>query len=278
MRANAMKRPKAGKSAWHVYTRGPRRLVLFHDDADYLRFLSILTFALQASGAALWGYALMPNHYHFMIYATSEELTACMRRLNRMYAGYYNHRYRQLGHSFDGPYHAHRQRGIFFILKRLAYIFLNPVVGGLVTRREDYRWSSYRNYLGITGSALDIDPTPVYGLMSVPPSEGLDTFLAAVEKESMRPQRKASGVPAAVVVQADQFQWLLEHAQSQEGQFGGETAESVAIYWAKECGIPPRAMAHALGESSTGRIRTAQYRMEVKLRKDPGLALRFPLP
>jgi len=273
-----MKRPKAGRSAWHVFIRGPRRLVLFHDDQDYLRFLSILAFALQASGAALWGYALMPNHYHFMIEATSEELTACMRRLNRMYAVYYNHRYRQYGHSFDGPYKAHRQKGIFFILKRLAYIFLNPVVGGLATLPEGYRWSSYRNYLGVTGSALDVDPSPVYSLLPGRPSEGLDRFLTTMEKESHRPQKKNDSVPPVMDALADQFEWLIEHARLQGDTIGGEPSETVAFHWAKECGIPPRAMAYALGESSTGRIRSALLRIELKLKEDPGLALRFPVP
>ena len=273
-----MKRAKVGKSVWHVFTRGPRRLVLFNDDQDFLKFLSILAYALGASGAGLWGYALMPNHYHLMIYATSEELTACLRRLNHMYSVHYNRRYRQLGHSYDGPYHAYRQRGLFFILKRLAYIFLNPVVGGLATRPEDYRWSSYRSYLGITGSALDVDPTPVYTLLSGRPGEKLSIFLKAMEKEAARPQRKAAGVPAAVSVQADQFEWLLEYARTQSALLEGEDPLTVAIYWAKQSGVPPRAMALALGDPNSGRVRAALHRFEAKLKANPGLAERLPLP
>src|SRR5207248_2171313 len=132
-----------------------------------------------------------------------------------MYAGYYNQKYRQTGHSFDGPYHAHRQKGFFFILKRLAYVFLNPVVGGLVTRPDQYRWSSYRSYLGMTGLPLDVDPAPVYRLLGGPPSNALPTFLEAMKKEASRPKRKRPDVPPAIAVLADQFEWLLEHARAQ---------------------------------------------------------------
>ena len=273
-----MRRPKVGKSAWHVFTRGPRRLVLFHDDQDFTRFLSILAYALQASGAILWAYALMPNHYHFVLHATSEELTACMIRLNRMYSRYYNDRYRQLGHAYDGPYKAHRQKGLFFLLRRIAYVFLNPVVAGLASRPEDYRWSSYRNYLGITGSALDVDPTPVYRMISDQPSTAGRLFEEALQREAARPKRKGAGIRPAVESQADQFDWLLEHARSAAIDLCGENPTDVAVHWAKQCGIPPRAIACALGEPSSGRIRILLHRFESKLKDHPELAERLPLP
>ena len=278
MRAKPMKRQKAGTSSWHVFTRGPRRLGLFLDDQDYLRFLSILAYSMAASGAVLWAYALMPNHYHLMISATSDQLTECMRRLNQMYSSYYNRRYKQMGHSYDGPYQAHRQKGLFFTLKRIAYIFLNPVVGGLVSRPEDFRWSSFRNYLGVTGSALDVDPTPVYALLRGQPGDGLSIFLNAMEKESARPKRKAPGVPAGISVQADQFEWLLDHARTQVEALEGEDPLTIAIYWAKQCGVPPRAMALALGNPTSARVRATLHRFEVKLKENPALAERLPLP
>jgi len=45
--------------------------------------------------------------------------------------------------------------------ERLEYIHLNPVKKGLVKRREDWRWSSYKNFASdkatVTACPIQID-------------------------------------------------------------------------------------------------------------------------
>src|SRR5215212_3593009 len=92
---------------WHVISRGARRLPIFERDKDYLVFLSVLAQAAAASGAWLIGYTLMTNHYHLMLRATSAQRTACMRRLNYLFAKYFNREHALSGHVFDAPYKAY---------------------------------------------------------------------------------------------------------------------------------------------------------------------------
>ena len=88
-----MGRPATGEQTWHVFARGVRRLTLFYEDFDYLKFLSLLREACLASGCVLYAYCLMANHYHLILKATSPQLSHCMWILNRKYALHHNARH-----------------------------------------------------------------------------------------------------------------------------------------------------------------------------------------
>jgi REP element-mobilizing transposase RayT len=272
-----MKRPKTGEAAWHVYSRGTRRLVLFHDDEDRLRFLSILRYAADVAGVLVWAYVLMNNHYHLMVQSTSTKLTDLMRRLNHMYSLHYNRKYSLSGTCYDAPYQAHRQRSLFFFLRRLAYIFMNPVEAGLVDRPEDYRWSCFRNYLGTVGSPLDIDPKPAFRMISEDPLESRLMFMDSMARQAARPHRK-SGERPSTQVHMEQFSWLRELARDHAAGLNGENPEHVAMYWARKAGVTPQAMAKELGDRSAASVRVTLSRFLARIKADPGLEDRIRLP
>ena len=156
-----MRRPKLGQIGWHVFNRGARRLTLFSDDEDYSKFLKLLREAVNLSGCLLWAYALMPNHYHLILHASSEQLTACMWRLDYMFSRYHNQKYGLTGHTFEGPYEAYRQRSLWFLIRKIIYVLLNPVKGRLITRPEEYKWSNFKAYLGVPGSPVETEISSV---------------------------------------------------------------------------------------------------------------------
>ena len=172
-----MKRPLTGERAWHVYSRGTRRLALFYEEADYRKFLSLLRAATEASGCILFGYCLMSNHYHLILKGTSKQLSDCMWRMNYPYAIYHNRKHSLTGHVFDGPYRAHRQKTIRGLFRRLAYVFLNPVAAGMATNPEDYRWSGYRSFMGLTGSPLPVTIPDEMSFLGASLDQARKTFL-----------------------------------------------------------------------------------------------------
>jgi REP element-mobilizing transposase RayT len=259
-------------------SRGCRRLELFRDGKDFNTFFKILRFALQASGCGLWAYTLMSNHYHLVLFGSSEALTACMRRVNHLYSLYHNKRYRLSGHAFDGPYRAYRLASDYLVVRTLAYVHFNPAAAGWKGPLEEYPWSSYGCYLGRKSSPLPVDVPSAMAAVHSSPQEAWKLFWRAMELEERRSARKGKSLRPMADVHSEQFEWLLENARDRREEFPGVRATMVAMHWGRQVGIAPRAMAKSLGERSAASVRQSLYELERRLKNNPELARRLPPP
>ena len=273
-----MRRRKSGPTTWHVYARGARRLDLFREEEDRQEFLRLLDVFTRVTGTLVWAYALMSNHYHLILHGSSAQLTALMTRLNHQYAIYHNRKYQLTGHLLDGPYQAHPLRSPFLVLKKIAYVLLNPFKGGLETRPGDYPWTSLSCFRGLGGSPLRLDLGALWSTLGVAESEGRRRFESTLAREQARPARKRKDALTAAEIQEEEFEWLLEHAQEMRGALLGEDPVDVACHWGRLAGISPKAMARHLGHGKPGVVRSALYRFRKKLAQHPALEGSLPLP
>ncbi|HLF93922.1 MAG TPA: transposase, partial [Planctomycetota bacterium] len=265
-----MRKPKeTGRVAWHVYARGPRRLCLFYEEEDYRMFLGLLKKALDATGVTMWAYVLMKNHYHFILSATSEQLTDLMRWVNHSYSLYHNRKHGYVGTAFEGPFQSHVQPTLFLLLFRIAYVFLNPVEAHAADRPEDYRWSSYRAFMALPGAPILLDPYPILQLLAGTPGEARRGFLGILDREARRPKRPVADKLTWAQLAQDQFEWLLEEAIRRQALLGGEDPVLVAMYWGRQSGIPPRAMRGALPTGSPQGITQAIRKFARRIEADP---------
>lgn len=254
---------------WHVINRGARRLQLFHEPSDFPQFLTFLKYSLAMSGAILWAYSLLSNHFHMVLYATSEELRACMQRLDRLYSKYHNRKYSLVGHAFDGPYRAYRQDPSV-LLRCIAYVLFNPVKAFLVDDPKEYAWSCYRQYLGLPGSPLEADLKSLIEVAGPDPKVAWKHFHRAVEVEAKRPNRPYSDGLTMTALHSQQFEWLLEIARERKGHLAGEPPELVAMYWARQQGLAVKAIAQVMGVPSRA-VSDSIYRLGKRLKTNPAL-------
>ena len=77
---------------YHVITRGNDRQDIFHDDEDYLKFLSLLAIQKQEAGFFIYAYCLMTNHIHLLIERRGETVGRIMQRVLTGYSQWYNRR------------------------------------------------------------------------------------------------------------------------------------------------------------------------------------------
>jgi hypothetical protein len=90
----------------------------------------------------------MGNHYHLVIETPEGNLVSGVRRLNGVYAQWFNRRHGRVGHLFQGRYKSIIVERESYLLELCRYVVLNPVRAGIVSQPGDWKWSSYLATIG----------------------------------------------------------------------------------------------------------------------------------
>ena len=135
---------------YHVTSRGNEQKVIYKTQRDREKFLFYLESATERYGAVIHAYCLMSSHYHILMETTEGNLSQIMRHINGAYTNYFNTKRKRAGHLFQGRYKAILVEKDAYALELSRYIHLNPVRAGMVKRPEEYPWSSYRCFIGLS--------------------------------------------------------------------------------------------------------------------------------
>lgn len=178
--------------ALHIVQRGHNRRDCFHNDTDYLVYLSNLRELATRMQCALHAYCLMTNHVHLLLTPSNPDGCALlMRNLGQRYVQYFNRRHARSGTLWEGRYHSCLVDSGSYVLACHRYIERNPVRAGMVPSAGDYRWSSHNGNTGRVCNTL-LTAHPEYVALSADETsrhsayEGLFTtddepaFLAAI--------------------------------------------------------------------------------------------------
>ncbi|UFS69424.1 transposase [Geomonas sp. RF6] len=133
---------------YHVTARGNELRDIFETRGDIERFLSYLETSITRYGVLLHSYCLMTNHYHLLVETTKGNLSEVMQHLNGAYTHYFNSKRNRVGHLFQGRYKAILINPDEYLVELSRYVHLNPVRTGMLSRPEEYPWSSYRDFIG----------------------------------------------------------------------------------------------------------------------------------
>ena len=146
-------------ATYHITSRGIRKSVIFIEQEDYKVFMMILQYAQEKMLFQLHSYCLMSNHFHLLLTTDEMEIGKIMQMLLGNYARYFNGKYGYKGHLFEDRYVSGLIRTTNQLLKISRYIHVNPVKAGIVSRPEDYPYSSYFYFLfGKNCSILEKKP------------------------------------------------------------------------------------------------------------------------
>lgn len=98
-------------------------------------------------------FCLMPNHFHFLLRQNRENgITEFASKLSNSYTKYYNTKNKRVGPLLQGDFKAVHVENNEQLLHLSRYIHLNPLVGYVTKELESYKWSSYREYIGLENS------------------------------------------------------------------------------------------------------------------------------
>ena len=134
----------------HVTSRGNECKDIFRCDEDRLKFLELLGQAVRCFAWQLTGWVLMSNHFHLVIETPEHPtLSRGMQWLIGTYVGWFNRKYKRVGHLFQGRFKSFVIEKEAYLLEVLRYVVLNPVRAKMVALPGDYLWSSYRATVGL---------------------------------------------------------------------------------------------------------------------------------
>ena len=166
---------------YHVLGRGNNKQNIFKGRRDYIRFLFLIiylqspeifknidrqvsyfsknfTFNLQRKEVndiikkryvEIIGFSLMSNHFHIIIRQTKDGgISKYMQRILTSYSKYFNTKYDQVGHLFQGPYKAIEILDDNQLSYLSAYQHRNArELREWKNKELEYPWSSYQDYV-----------------------------------------------------------------------------------------------------------------------------------
>jgi putative transposase len=143
----------------HVTQRGNRREAVFFEDGDHYIYCDLLAEQTRKAEVEVWAYCLMPNHVHLILIPTrADGLGLAVGEAHRRYTNFINARGRWTGHLFQSRF-ASVAMDEAHLMAAVCYVNLNPVRARLVSRAEDWPWSSARAHLaGVDDSLVTVRP------------------------------------------------------------------------------------------------------------------------
>ncbi|MBI1982112.1 MAG: transposase [Candidatus Levybacteria bacterium] len=154
---------------YHVFNRGVAKMQIFFSFYDYTRFTKTFLYYMIDCAKPKFSiftpttheldtnkrivevicYCLMPNHFHFLLRQKREGgITEFISKLSNSYTKYFNVKNRRIGPMLQGEFKAVHIETNEQLLHLSRYIHLNPLVGYITKDLENYRWSSYMEYIG----------------------------------------------------------------------------------------------------------------------------------
>mgnify|MGYP002402123062 FL=1 len=141
------RRPRlaAGDLAYHVLNRRVGRLPLFEKPADYAAFEQILAEAQAQTKIRIATYCLMPNHWHLLLWPRQDgELSEVLRWITVTHTQRWHahHHTAGTGPVYQGRFKSFPVQTDEHFLTVARYVERNALRAKLVTRAEDWQWSS----------------------------------------------------------------------------------------------------------------------------------------
>lgn len=146
-------------AVYHVTSRGNARGAIFLSDADRKKFLNVLADTIEKYNWLCHAFCMLDNHYHLVLETPDPNLSLGMRQLNGVYTQSFNRIHQKVGHVFQGRYKAILVEKGSHLLELCRYVVLNPVRAGMVSKPDEWKWSSYKStaYAGTVPDYLTID-------------------------------------------------------------------------------------------------------------------------
>jgi len=144
--------------------QGLNKEYIFKENYYKDKYINLIKKYIKKYNVLLLSYCIMDNHAHLLFYTEQiSQLSMFMQNINSKFALYYNKDITRVGYVFRGRYNSQYINNKEYLLNCLNYIHMNPVNANIVKKPEEYKYSTYNNYLKNNGIVNDKVIDKIFG-------------------------------------------------------------------------------------------------------------------
>lgn len=145
----------------HIIVQGIEKKYIFQEEYFKELYLKLLRKNLEELNILILAYCIMDNHIHILLYSEDKnEIMKYMQRVNTGFAIKFNIKNKRVGYVFRDRYYLQPITNEKQLFNCLVYIHRNPIKANIISKYEDYKFSSYnefyRNKVIITEKSLEL--------------------------------------------------------------------------------------------------------------------------
>ncbi len=169
---NHRKEPLVTGHTYHIFSRSIGELTIYKNFSDYDRMLELLRYYQNASPPTRYSlskipkktylpsgktptnlvqiicHCLMPNHFHLILKQLLENgISKYMSNVLNGYSRFFNIKYKRKGRLWESVFQNIRIKDEDQLIHLTRYIHLNPTTAYLTEKPENWKYSSYNEYL-----------------------------------------------------------------------------------------------------------------------------------
>ena len=139
---------------YHVMMRGNNKESIFTRTSEKSYFKDLLKEVMEEGLIDIAAYCIMDNHVHIAIKAELSDMTKALKIINIKYAMNFNKVKERIGHVFQDRYKSEIIANDNHLIQVIRYIHNNPVKAKMTKECNDYKWSSYNEYINKNESSI----------------------------------------------------------------------------------------------------------------------------
>jgi len=173
---------------WHLTERCHNKKFLLEREVDRDRWLYWLEEAKKRYQLCILNYCVTCNHIHLLVLDEGKKDALCrsMQLISGRTAQEYNTRDERKGAFWQGRYNATAIENGIHLARCLAYIELNMVRAGVVEHPSQWKWCSFREISGKSGSAGLVDSTRLASLLELNDVNELPSYVDSAINEKLQ--------------------------------------------------------------------------------------------
>lgn len=149
---------------FHIMVQGINKEYIFLSEELKEKYKKLLKENISNNNVKLLSYCIMSNHAHMLMYVEDlNEMSKLMQKINTSFAKFYNRKNDRVGFVFRNRFSIQPILNKQHLLNCLAYIHNNPVKAGITKKPEDYKYSSYREWIYEKETIDEISNELVFG-------------------------------------------------------------------------------------------------------------------